>query len=162
MDKTILTIIGLTVVVLASAILFSAKNAPATPTAAVDDPNRPIAVVSESQFDFGEIAMADEPTRQISIRNDGLSPLQLSNVSTSCDCTYATITMPDGAITPEYNMHSQSSWRGELKSGETATVTIIYRPAVMPVTGQVSRAVSIKTNDPNQPSVQIAFTAEVQ
>ena len=162
MDKTIVSILGATVVILGVAIFVSSQQTSSKPIVAVDDTNRPIAMVSETHFNFGTVQMSDEPVRQVTIRNEGQTPLRLGKVSTSCDCTFATITMPSGTTSPEFSMHGMNSWQDELKTGETATINVIYRPAVMPVKGKVSRALSITTNDPNQPSIQIAFDAEVE
>lgn len=162
MDKTIAAILGATILVLGGAIFFTAKTTPATSTTAPDDPNRPVARVSESHFDFGRIHVDDEVTRPVTIINDGQTPLRLLGVSTSCDCTFATITLSDGSLSPEFTMHGRNTWQGEVKAGETATINIIYRPAVMPVKGKVSRAISIQTNDPLQPSIEIGFEAEVE
>ena len=41
-----------------------------------------------------------------------------------------------------------NSWIGTLNPGNTATVTVIYRPSIMPVKGDVTRFVTVETNDP--------------
>ncbi len=162
MDKTIVAIIGITILVLAGAILSSARKAPTEPIASTNDPTRPIAVVDERRFDFGTVSMSEERRQAVTVRNDGQSPLELRHFATSCDCTFAHVALPDGSESPEFTMHGTNDWLGSVPSGQVATVHVIYRPAVMPVTGKVTRAVSFMTNDPANPSVELSFTADVQ
>jgi hypothetical protein len=161
-DRTIVLILGLTVLVLVGAIGLTAKRAPNEPTVAVDDPTRPVAVVDRTSFDFGIVSLADERTEAVSVRNDGRSALELRHFATSCDCTFAHVALPDGSSSPEFTMHGTNDWIGQVPPGQTATVHVIYRPAVMPIKGAVTRAVSFMTNDPNQSSVELSFTATVE
>lgn len=129
---------------------------------ATDDPARPIAVLEPASFDLGTIGVDDEPSKPVTLRNDGQSPLEISKVATSCDCTFATVTLADASRSPEFSMHTMSNWTGTIEPGQSATIDVVYRPAVMPVTGNVSRGVNIATNDPNNPMLTISFEATVQ
>jgi hypothetical protein len=53
------------------------------------------------------------------------------------------------------------NWIGEINQGETATLSVTYRPKVMPVTGPVTRQVRFATNDPNNPEVEVSVSANV-
>lgn len=161
MDKVALTIIGLTLVVLVAAVVFGSRTAEPSVALSIDDPKRPIATVSETSFDLGTMAVKDEREKRVMITNTGQSPLSIGPASTSCDCTFARVTLPDGEESPEFSMHGMNKWSGILGLNEQAEVTIIYRPSVMPVQGRVERSVLIQTNDPASPTVQISFTAEV-
>lgn len=162
MDRTILLILGLTLLILVGAIGLSAKRAPSEPTATADDPTRPIAVIDQTNFDLGVVPLSEERTLAVSVRNDGQSPLELRHFATSCDCTFAHVVLPDGSESPEFTMHGTNEWLGLVPAGQAATVHVIYRPAVMPVKGSVSRAVSFMTNDPARPSVELTFAATVE
>lgn len=133
----------------------------ATTTVKSDDPNRPVAIIiGDSNFDFGRMLVSDIRNKVFEVKNDGKSDLELTNVSTSCDCTYTYITA-SGQKSPKFTMHGTSSWKGEVKPGETAQIDVIYEPAIMPVQGRVERMVSVATNDPNNPKLMFNVTAEV-
>ncbi|MBI3385721.1 hypothetical protein HY031_01405, partial [Candidatus Gottesmanbacteria bacterium] len=85
--------------------------------------------------------------------------------ATSCDCTFANVTIA-GTKTGEFNMsmHMGSTlknWIGEISPGQAATLEVIYRPKVMPVTGPVSRQVNFSTNDPKNETVEVSIKANV-
>lgn len=162
MDKLTTSIIGLTVVVLIGAAVLGSQSAGSTTTISADDPNRPIATISKSTFDMGSMAVTNEREQSVTVTNTGASPLRVGPASTSCDCTFARLTLPTGEISPEFSMHGMSKWSGELQPGQQAEVTITYRPSIMPVVGRVERSVLVQTNDPVSPTVQISFTATVE
>ena len=162
MDRVVVTIIGVTIIVLGGAIWLGNRTAKPSVTTATDDPNRPIATVSETVFEFGTMSVSEERERTVTITNTGQSDLTVGPASTSCDCTFARITMPNGNQSPDFSMHGKSGWSAELSAGEQANVTVIYKPSIMPVQGHVERSVLIQTNDPVSPSIQLSFTAEVE
>lgn len=121
--------------------------------------------IDKKQEDFGDMKSDEEKTAVFTITNTSESTLRLWNVSTSCDCTFATVTIR-GTVTPEFNMPmhmiaSLKNWMGEVPAKETATLSVTYRPKVMPVTGRVSRQARFATNDPNNPEVEVSITANV-
>lgn len=165
MNRFAWIVLGLVTVGLLGGIVWYAGRTGMTSSAAqysAEDSARPVAVVEPASFNLGTINAVDEQTKTVTLRNAGLSPLAVTEVTTSCDCTFATIALPDGTSSPEFTMHGRSSWSGELAPGESATVTVTYRPAVMPVTGRVTRGVNIRTNDPVTPVSTISFEATVQ
>ncbi|MBI4032811.1 DUF1573 domain-containing protein [Candidatus Berkelbacteria bacterium] len=165
MNRFAWIVLGIVTVGLLGGIVWYAGRTGMTTSATAyqaEDPARPVVVVEPASFDFGTINAVDEQTKTVTLRNDGQSPLEVTEVTTSCDCTFATIALPDGTTSPEFTMHGRSNWSGTIAPGESATVTIIYRPAVMPVTGTVSRGVNIRTNDPVNPVSTIGFEATVQ
>ena len=108
----------------------------------------------------------EERTAIFTITNTSASSvLRMWNVATSCDCTFATVTIGE-ATKGEFNMsmHMNSdlkNWMGEISPGQTATLNVIYRPKVMPVTGSVSRQVTFATNDPKNSTVEVSIKANV-
>lgn len=126
-----------------------------------DDPNRPIAEAKEKEFDFGEMNAKDVKEHNFEIKNSGKNDLILSQVSTSCDCTYVYIINSAGEKSPKFTMHGISNWQIKIKSGEAATLQVIYEPAIMPVEGAVERFISIATNDPNNPKLEFNIKAKV-
>ncbi|MBI2589779.1 DUF1573 domain-containing protein [Candidatus Berkelbacteria bacterium] len=162
MDKTVWIILGLTGVLLAGLVLIASKTPSMSSAYSADDPNRPILVASETNFNFGKMRTDEERTATTTLRNDGKAPLEIKEVTTSCDCTFAKLTLADGTASPEFSMHGKTTWTGKIAPGESATAELIYRPSVMPVKGKVERSALIHTDDPVTPSLQLAFSAEVE
>ncbi len=130
-------------------------------TASADDPNRPIATLEgEPHFDLGKMKVNEIKDHEFTIKNTGKSNLELGQVATSCDCTYAYI-IKNGESSPKFTMHGMNDWKTTLMPDETAIVKAVYEPAIMPVEGKVERVVVVTTNDPVSPKIEFAIMAEV-
>ncbi len=127
----------------------------------VSDKKRPKAEAKTTFADLGKMKTNDEETADFMIENTGDKPLQLFNITSSCNCTFGQITINDDK-SPLFSMHSQSNWVGNLNRGEKATVTVIYRPYLMPVKGEITRSVSVKTNDPQNKELTFSVKAFVE
>lgn len=126
-----------------------------------DNPDKPKAEISATTSDFGEMKVSDIKTADFFIKNSGSKKLQLTNVSSSCNCTFAEITI-NNVKSPRFSMHSTNSWLGEVDPSTEAKVTVIYQPSIMPVQGKVERTVSLKTNDPEKTDISFKITATVE
>ena len=120
-----------------------------------NDTEKPIASYGTETKDLGKMKISDEKSADFTVKNTGTKPLSLFNISSSCGCTAGVVTIKDDK-SPEGSMHAKGSWVGSLIPGDTATVTVIYRPSIMPVKGDISRSVSVETNDPQ--NKQLTFT----
>lgn len=116
--------------------------------------------------DFGDMKSDEEKTATFTIANTSASSvLRIWSVSTSCDCTFATVVI-GSQETGEFNMPmhmiaSLKNWIGEVPAKQTATLRVTYRPKVMPVTGVVTRQVRFATNDPKNAEVEVSVKANV-
>ncbi len=115
--------------------------------------------------DFGSMKSDEEKTATFSIANSSDSILRIWNISTSCDCTFASVIIGDKE-TGEFNMpmHMKSelkNWIGEIPAKQTALLKVIYRPKVMPVVGVVTRQVTFSTNDPKNSEIEVSVKANV-
>lgn len=160
-----LTIGGLTLLVFLVIILLS-MNEQKTKTENVSSytksqTNRPKVSLASTSFDLGKMKVTEEKMATFVIENSGKDTLQLFNISTSCDCTFATVTI-NNSTSPQFGMHGKSSWVGEVKLGEKAKVTAIYKPSIMPVSGPVTREVYVGTNDPDKPKLTFIISAFVE
>lgn len=123
--------------------------------------------IDKTSEDFGSMDVSDEKTATFTITNTSTdSILRIWAVATSCDCTFASVTI-DGTKTGEFNMAMHMSgklknWIGEVAPGKQAFLDVTYKPSVMPVQGPVSRQVNFSTNDPKNSEVQVSVTANVQ
>lgn len=132
-----------------------------TPSYTTADRERPT-VKTDSDFqDLGKMKVTDEKTASFTITNIGKKPLTLSNVSSSCDCTFGKISINDTS-SPELSMHSRSNWQGVVEPSKEAKVSVIYRPSIMPVKGEIGREVYITTNDPEKPTLTFSVKAFVE
>ncbi len=99
--------------------------------------------------------------KNVIIKNNGKKPLQLSNITTSCGCTFAKV-IYEGKESPEFDMHTKSNYIMEIESDKKAIIRVTYKPYVMPVYGFVEREAYIKTNDPSMQDIVFKVTANVK
>lgn len=125
------------------------------------DANRPRIEISETVFDFGDMKVSDIKTREIAVKNSGTAPLVISDMISSCNCTFGQMVI-DGVESPRFSMHRNPDWRGQILPGASAILKITYEPRLMPVQGKVQRAVVFKTNDPEKQLITITASANVQ
>lgn len=129
-----------------------------------DDLGQASMSIDKKSEDLGSMKITDEKTAAFTITNTGNSPLRLWNVTTSCSCTFATITIEKDK-TGEFSMHGGGplkNWIGEIPPAKNAILSVVYRPSLMPVQGQVSRQVTFDTNDPKNPEITVSINANVQ
>ncbi len=115
--------------------------------------------------DFGNMRVDEEKTATFTFTNTSTASLRIWNVNTSCNCTFATVTIGDKSY-GEFNMSMHMgkdlrNWIGEIGAGQTATLAVVYKPKIMPVTGPVTRQARFATNDPNNPEVEVSVSANV-
>lgn len=139
-SKTIIfSLIGFFTLVAGLAFLFTPRQNLAA--------DRPKAKVSQTFFDLGEIKISDVKQQDFTLKNVGTQPLQILNINSSCGCTTGQIIYQE-FTSKEYSMHAQSEYVTAIAPGDTATVRLTYKPAIMPVYGLVTREVYLTTNDP--------------
>ncbi|WP_159587647.1 DUF1573 domain-containing protein [Chelativorans xinjiangense] len=122
--------------------------------------------IDREEAELGVLAVDDVGRAQFRLKNTGNEPVEISQVRTSCMCTFAEIALPAGK-SPEFNMamHNDAAanaWKGVLNPGDEAAVTVIYKPALMPVEGSVARNVKFATTDPQNPHVELGVHATVK
>ena len=115
--------------------------------------------------DFGDMKADEEKTATFTITNTSDAILRIWNVSTSCDCTFATVVI-GGVASGEFKMPahmiaSLKNWIGEVPAKQTATLNVTYKPKIMPVTGIVTRQTRFSTNDPKNAEVEVSVKANV-
>lgn len=167
-EKIIFLIIGLlTVLALVFIAIVSvneSKNAQAESkivTYSKESTKKPQLLTSSTFSDLATMKVKDEKAAEFTLENKGGKPLQLFKIQSSCDCTFGQVTI-EGVKSPEFSMHSQNPWVGTIEPGKKATLSVIYRPYIMPVSGAVTRDVYMQTNDPDQPNVTFSIKAFVE
>ena len=164
-DKSIYWIIGSFIVLAVIAIGFVAfresQGLVKVATYGIDAVSKPKATVVSSLTDLGKMKVTDEKKAEFTLENTGDKPLQLFRITSSCGCTFGSVTI-NGVKGPEFSMHSNSNWTGELPPGQKAIVTVTYKPSIMPVKGEVTRAVYVSTNDPDNKELTFSVKAYVE
>jgi len=122
--------------------------------------DHPQVELSSEFADLGEMSISDVKSADFTIKNIGNKSLQINNISTSCDCTFAQVTIGN-KVSPKFMTQQDSQWTGEIQSGQEAKVTATYEPALKPVKGKVERTVYVKTNDPQKSDITLTITAIV-
>jgi len=158
-DKFLLSIIIGTVTLLSLGIVLVSNSSSG---AKLTESNSEV-ITGVSSHDWGTIDMNDGVVKKtFSLTNEGEGTLELANVKTSCACTYAIITV-NGKKSPQFGMHSVSSWTGKVEPGEEAQVEVVFDPAFHGPqgVGAISRQVTIETNDKSNPAIEFNLTANV-
>ena len=161
-DSITIGIIIFTLVILGGIALvaLTTQNKLITKYTAVDQ-DRPKLEIGETSFDFGQMKVDDIKVQEIPLKNAGTKPLIISDIYTSCDCTYAEVVI-GGATSARFSMNRNMTWQGEIPAGQSATLKIFYEPRIMPVKGVVRRQIYFRTNDPEKLSNDISFQALVE
>ena len=161
-DPFILTIVIISILVIAGGIFFAFKvTGKPLETYSASDSERPQIEVDTKLRDLGQMKVSDIKSADFIIKNIGQKPLQITNISTSCNCTFAQIEI-DGKKSPRFSMHQNPAWTGEIAPQKEAKLIAIYEPSLMPVQGSVERNVLFTTNDPQNPNVSLKLTATVE
>lgn len=136
------------------------KQAVAIVSYALSDKERPKVEVKETFEDLGKMKVSDEKSADFIINNIGKKPLQLFDISSSCNCTFVQVII-GGKESELFGMHNTSEFAGEILPGKSGTIKVIYRPYIMPVYGLVEREAYVTTNDPNKEKLVFKVKANV-
>src|SRR5579863_2092302 len=131
-------------VILAVATAFLAVSVHAVPAqvpAPKSAPGAPKAVAVEPIFDAGEISKGDKVTHDFSIRNEGTATLELTDVRPACGCTVA-------------------SYDKQIAPGAVGKIHTVLDTTQIP-SGPTGKGLSVFTNDPANPEVQLTIHLKV-
>jgi len=98
--------------------------------------------ISESSLDFGRVKQNQESNKNFTVTNFGKSNLELRSIQGNCTCI------------------KTESGKKILKAGESTIVKIIFNPEDRKGTQQ--KAVTVYSNDPQNPVQRITFMAYVE
>lgn len=122
--------------------------------------NPPRLVITPTSFDFGKISLKEKKQTSFTLKNSGNSPLLITGVKTSCDCTTAQLKI-GGRESPVFGMHDSKIWSATLEIGETGELLVFYEPQLHPVSGPVTREVYVFSNDPRKDKETVTIQANV-
>ena len=124
------------------------------------DKERPKVEAKTTFSDLGKMKVSEDKSANFKIKNIGQKPLQLNNITSSCNCTFAQVVI-NGKESDLFGMHNISDFAGEVLPGKEAIIKVTYRPSIMPVYGPVEREVYVSTNDPENPKLIFKVKATV-
>jgi hypothetical protein len=119
-------------------LLAALPTVPAAVRAAEDGPT---AVVAEPIFDAGQVPVGEPVEAEFTIENQGTAPLEITRVQPACGCTVAEY---DETIAPG-------------ASGRVAAVV-----DTTSIVGPNAKAITIYTNDPENPRIQLTVKSDVR
>ncbi|MEA2599636.1 MAG: hypothetical protein QOF89_628 [Acidobacteriota bacterium] len=102
---------------------------------------KPKAVVAEPIKEMGTVPKGEKVAADFAIRNDGDAVLEISNVQPACGCTVAEF---DKTIAP----------------GKTGKVHAVVDTSTF--NGAISKGVTVYTNDPATPQIELTLKAKVE
>lgn len=162
----ILIILGivLTVGVLIGAYFLFNSGSNASTTSIVSyeitDKEKPKVEAKETFKDLGKMKVSDEKSAVFTFKNIGNKPLQLTKITSSCNCTFGQVII-DNKESELFGMHNVSGFAGEILPSKEAKIKVIYRPFIMPVYGVIEREVFVDTNDPDNQKLIFKVKADV-
>ena len=114
--------------------------------------NVPVALLNETEFDWGEISRHAIVKQDFILSNPSSSSLEVTKIMTSCGCTTAELWVENIKLDLPASIPPRSE----------GIVKVAFDPAVMKSRGETKRAVRIETNDPDNPFLIINLQADVQ
>jgi len=160
-NKFLIIIAASTILLIGLGVLFATKTA--SNQIVETNPDAKVGV-GETYYDWGDIGINDgNVEHEFEIKNEGKSDLVLSDVVTSCMCTSAQL-IYDEKISPLFGMHTSSNYKLSVDPGKTAKLKVIFDPAFHGPNGigAITREITVKTNDPNNPELSFTATAMVR
>ncbi len=104
--------------------------------------NAPVVVFDQKVYDFGTLNQGETTSNRFSFRNEGKTDLIIRKVKTSCGCT---------AVAPDDKI---------IKPGQESKIDVTFRSAGKK--GKQNQTVTIITNDPKTPQINLKVTGTVQ
>jgi hypothetical protein len=117
----------------------AAASGPSRPTVGTVAHGKAVAV--DPIKDVGTVAKGDKVTQDFTIRNDGAAPLAITEVRAACGCTVASY---DRTIAP-----------GQVGKVHVTVDTVTF-------TGPIAKGVTVFTNDPDNPQIELTVRAKVE
>jgi len=136
-QKTVILALGAIFLVCAAA--FAA--APAAPATKASSSPLPKAVAVDPIKDAGAVAKGEKLAQDFAIRNDGNAALEITEVRAACGCTVASY---DKTIAP----------------GKSGVVHVVVDTVTF--NGPVAKGVTVFTNDPANPQIELTVRAKVE
>lgn len=101
---------------------------------------KPKIVFEQTSYDYGLIFAGDNGDVNFNFKNEGKSPLLISNVVSSCGCTVA-------------------KWsKDPVMPNQTGSIKLTYNTNII---GNIKRSITVTTNDPKMSRIVLIITGKV-
>lgn len=114
--------------------------ATSTPAAPAAEGGTPKLVVAEPEYNFGKVDNTQTVEHDFVLRNGGTAVLKIENVRASCGCTTAAMAKDEIQPNEEVSVHATLNLKGRQ--------------------GPQTKAITVISNDPENPSFQLRITGE--
>ena len=104
-------------------------------------PGGPRIQFAETYFDFGQVQSGRIVTHDFAFTNIGNAVLEISDVNSSCGCTAVT------------------NWDRRISPGQAGSLHVLFNTGGM--AGPETKNLWVSSNDPNQPTLFLEFTATI-
>lgn len=148
--RALFGVLAVIVIIILISSFFIFMPAPAEPNIQVDP----------SSYNFGTIQQ-QEKTVAFVVSNTGEGDLEIIEITTSCICTSA-VFKAGGRSSPTFSGPTpQDGWSATLLPGQQGSLEVTYDPTMFSDSGQITRVVYLKSNDPDDSKVEIEIRATV-
>jgi|GEM_PF-6558641 len=120
----------------------------------------PVFSIDRTTHDFGIIG-SETVSTNFTITNNGDGDLWLYNISTTCDCTTATLYYK-GQPSPTFKQTGNHNYKFRIHASETVRLEATLDSTYFSQSGPVYRLVHLETNDKDHTIVEITLTANIQ
>ena len=131
--KKVLVTLGVSILMSIAAFAQDAVTQP------VDNPNAPVITFEKTTHDYGTVTKGGDGTCEFKFKNNGVEPLILANVASSCGCTV-----------PEWP-------REPILKGKSASVKVKYDTNRV---GGINKTITVMSNA-KTPSIQLKIIGNV-
>jgi len=160
LDPFIIGAVLITLVLFAGVIWYGTKTGESVQ---VETSEQVVISTDEKKYDWGTIDInSGIVNKTFTIENKGTGVLKLYDVETSCMCTTAQLITKD-KTSKKFGMHDPSYSVFDVQPGESAELLVEFDPIFHGPSGvgDISRTITIKTNDKNNSELSFNLTAKV-
>ena len=170
-NKFVIIIVLISVLILSVGVALTTRKTPVQSTRQAQSNSQTLQestdarleFVGEKFFDWGDIDIyGGIVEKTFTIKNSGTTDLELTNFRTSCMCTEVDVTIADQK-SPSFGMHTPTAWKGIVKPGEEALVSVKFDPLFHgpEAVGPITRLVGFNSNDKNNSVGEFRLKADV-
>ncbi|MBN1413256.1 MAG: DUF1573 domain-containing protein [Spirochaetales bacterium] len=111
-------------------------------TSTVGCDQKPALVFDEETHDFGEVEEGAKVSHTFTFRNNGSSPLEITDVRPTCGCT------------------TSGEWTKEVEPGEKGEIPLTFNSTGY--NGKVEKIINVASNDPAKPSITLRLAGSIK
>ena len=125
--------------------------------------DRPKIFIRPLHSDLGKVSKRKGVLElKVKLQNKGKSPLKITNLKTTCDCTTVRLKTKSHTSSAFSTEGTKAGWQADLAPGEKATLIIVTDLSHAHLNlGHMVRTVEVRSNDPVHSLRKVEFEAEI-